>query len=233
MLLLRCLPILLWCSLIAQDVIGQTLWQIKAGATYMRSADPLGTGHGPHTGRAVDGMGYHLGAAFEPNAERVLGIRGELLVDVRSTGYSFSESTSLYPTPQIGGTVGRGDRSMRTVQLEMPVLLAIRRWPLLRLDVGGAVAHLLKAEERIVGYVNDNGREEPLDERVDRTEHLARWEAAMVIGAEVDSGHRLSMGLRLWKGLTDLDRAERSTLSTATMWQLSMVYAFREVRTAL
>lgn len=97
------------------DAIGQALLQIKAGASYMRCTDPLGAGHDPHTGRAVDGMGCHLGAAFEPDAGRVLGIRGELLFDVRSTGYTFSESTSLYPALRTGGTVGRGDRSMRTV----------------------------------------------------------------------------------------------------------------------
>ncbi|MBL7940941.1 MAG: hypothetical protein JNL43_16400 [Flavobacteriales bacterium] len=228
MLLVRCFPVLIGCCSIATDVIGQALWQVKAGASYMRCADPLGAGHGRYTGRAVDGMGYHFGATYGPSADRVLGIHGELLVDIRSTGYTFTESASFHPATPIIGTGGHGERSMRTVQLEMPLMLAIRKWPLLRLDVGGGVAHLLKAEERVVGHVNDNGLEKPLDERNDRTGSMARWEAAAVIGAEVDSGHRLSMGLRLWKGLTNLDRAEGSTISTATMWQLSMAYAFRE-----
>ena len=59
------------------------------------------------------------------------------------------------------------------------------------------------------------------------------WEAALVLGAEVDSGHRLSMGLRLWKGLTNLDRAEGAAISTATIWQLSMAYTLHDARSAL
>lgn len=139
-------------------------------------------------------MGHYLGAGLEPNSGWDFGFRAEFLVDVRTIGYSLSEHMRTRHSAQLNGTLDRGDRTMRTVRMEVPVPLAILRWPLPRLDLRGGVAHLMNTQQRVVGYRNDNGREEPLDERIDRTDQPARGEVALIAGAEVDSGHRLDWG---------------------------------------
>ena len=63
---------------------------------------------------------------------------------------------------------------------------------------------------------------EAFDEAHICTGQLKRLEGAVVIGAEVENGSGLSMGIRYWGGLTNLDKAMGTAPSYTAMWQLTV-----------
>jgi hypothetical protein len=207
----------------------QPTWHVRAGATYTQLSDPLGTGNGQLTGRSVEGMGYHLGVAVEPWGTHTFRLRTEALFDLRVSGYWFDPGMDVVAPER--PNEAQGVRRVRTQHLELPVLLSIHHWEGLRLEAGPACALLLHGEERCFGKRTLASSEE-FDLRTDVTAQLAILEWAAVVGLEVFSGKRLSMGLRYWGGLTDLDRAPGTSPSLSRTWQFSMAYAFRRAQRA-
>lgn len=205
-------------------LFAQERWQVKSGVSYTVSRDPIGTGHGTRTGRAVYGMGMHAGAGYEHAWTEPFGLRMELLLDVRGCGYDLVPADLPFVLKEGGDAFANGRRITRMVHVEAPILISLRQWPLLRIDAGLSVARLLAAEEYISGEVIGLGGEGRVRRGVDRTTALAPWDVALVLGGEVDSGRRLGMGIRYKHGLTDVDHGGGSPSFLRT-WQISLSYA--------
>ena len=223
--------LLVTCYLLFGSVLGvtmccaqQSLWlfQLKAGPQFVRLSDPLASNNGPYTGRPVEGVGYLLGGGVERVLGRVFGWRTEMLCSVRNTGYDFDESSVRYKGYDTGDALERGRRSTRTTSIEMPLLLTVRRWSGLRLDLGPALAYMVQARQRTAGDRTANGEEQVFDEEHACTSQLQRLEWAVVTGAEVESGGGVSMGIRYWAGLTNLDKAMSTSPSYTAMWKLTV-----------
>ncbi len=221
----------LTCSLVIGPVLGtvvcraqQAPWvfQLKAGPQFVRLSDPLGPNNGPFTGRPVEGVGYLFGGGLERQRGRVFGWRAELLCSVRNTGYDFDEGSAKYKGYDTGDALERGRRTTRTTSVEVPLLLTVRKWSGLRLDIGPALSYLVQARHRTTGDRTANGEELAFDEAHICTGQLKRLEGAVVIGAEVENGSGLSMGIRYWGGLTNLDKAMGTAPSYTAMWQLTV-----------
>jgi len=201
---------------------GPWLFQLKAGPQFVKLSDPLGTSNGPFTGRGVGGVGYLLGGAVEHMTDGVFGWRAELLCSVRNTGYDFDEQWSMYEGYDTGDALERGRRNSRTVGVELPLLITFRKWTGLRIDAGPAVSYVAHARQHTTGDRVVGGVPEPYEETTDITQQVKRWEAAVVAGAEVESGDHLSMGVRYWGGLTSLDKAPGTSPSYTRMWQITL-----------
>jgi len=209
--------------LLASGASGQDAVQLKAGASYLFCADPIGTGHGTHTGHGVFGMGWHVGAGYERMLNDPIGLRVELLTDVRNCGYELTPNDPPVRSPDNNVMYTEGRRIMRMVHVEMPLLVVLRKWSHLRIDAGFSTAWLLDAQERIMTGTAFSRGEGP--RYYDgRTATLPRLEYALLLGGEVESGRRLGMGLRYKYGLTDLDRRSGGSPSIPRTWQLSVSY---------
>jgi hypothetical protein len=53
---------------------------------------------------------------------------------------------------------------------------------------------------------------------------------AFVVGFEVEGTKGIGAGVRLWKGLSNLDATEGSSPSFITSWQVGVSYCFRAKR---
>jgi len=198
------------------------LFQLKGGPQFVKLSDPLGTSNGPFTGRVVSGVGYLLGGGVERMTDGVFGVRTELLCSVRNTGYTFDEQSSNYEGYDTGDAVERGRRSARTVGVELPLLIIFRKWTGLRIDAGPALSYVAYAHQRTSGDRIVGVAWEPHDKTTELTQQVKRWEAAIVVGAEVESGGHLSMGVRYWGGLTSLDDSPGTSPSYTRMWQITV-----------
>lgn len=202
----------------------QGQWQIKAGASYAHCSDPLGEGHGGHTGRRATGMGGHVGAALEMVLKARFGLRAEILIEARQVGYEMVQGRIPMSWPSGGEHVATGDRMTRMVHLHLPVIFAVREWSLLRIDAGINTGYLLGAQDRIRRIDPSGKMRDHTVAHHNNTGSLARWECALLVGAEVDSGRRLGMGLRYLHGLTDLDNGPGASPSLPRTWQIALTY---------
>lgn len=210
---------------LAGALFAQGSWHVKSGVSYTVSHDPIGSGHGTRTGRAVHGMGLHVGAGYERELAEPFGLRMELQLDVRGCGYDLVPADLPYVLREGGEAFANGRRITRMMHVEAPMLVSLRRWPLLRIDAGFSVARLLEAEEYIIGEVIGIGDEGRVRRSVDRTTALVPWDMALILGGEVDSGRRIGMGIRYKHGLTDIDHRSGGSPSFLRTWQLSLSYA--------
>lgn len=209
------------------DSLAQPLrsWSVHGGANYTWYADPLGTGHGPYAGHGVGGVGYSLGFTHERTQGR-FGILTGSQLEQRSAGYDFNEGQGNVPPGLLADGLDRGHRSMRTVQLQVPVLVVYRGFPGLRLEAGPTVGRMLRATELRRGTRASNGREEALYEQGDRTGALATWEFTAMVGALVEGPRGIHAHLRYVSGFTNMDLAAGSSASFTKQVQITLVYAF-------
>lgn len=205
-------------------VSAQFTWDVKAGGSHSYARDPLGAGHVSHTGRSVDGMGFHAGLGCGYNDGALIGVRAEVVFDVRSCGYQLRPADQPFMLEENGDGFMQARRSMRLVSAELPVLLTVRRFPGLRIDGGMTILRTLEAQESVTGQLVGLDPEKKVRRSVDRTDAIAPWEFALTTGVEVDSGKHLHMGLRYLHGLTDLDRPGGSSPTYLRTWQLFLSY---------
>lgn len=205
----------------------QLAWDVKVGVSHSFARDPLGAGHVSHTGRSVDGMGFHVGVGAGYEGGTMVGCRAELLLDVRSCGYQLRPADQPFMLDENGDGFMQARRSMHLVSAELPVLLTLQHWPGLRIDGGMTLARTLAARESVTGQLV--GLDPALKARrsADRVDAMAQWELALSTGVEVDSGKRLHMGLRYLHGMTDLDRPGGGSPTYLRTWQLYLSYALR------
>ncbi|MBL7952260.1 MAG: PorT family protein [Flavobacteriales bacterium] len=208
--------------------IAQPHGHLKAGASYLHCSDPVGAGHGAHTGHRAAGMGIHLGVAFETRLNNRFGLRAESLLEARQVGYDMVQGRVPSDWPSGGEKISTGDRSTRLLHVQLPVILTLHEWSLLRLDAGFSTGYLLQANDRIraVETYSGNTHTDIIAER-NSMNSMARWECAVLLGAEVDSGRKLGMALRYLHGLTDLDRAPGTSPSFPRTWHVSLTYRLR------
>lgn len=202
-------------------------WSLKAGANYAWYGDPLGVGHGPRTGHAVHGAGYQLGVGYELSLERVLGLYVEAQLSELSAGYQFDETENGYPPSSFADGRDRGRRTMRCTRVDVPVSLAYRGWPGLRVEAGPYISRLLRATEIWRGTRWDNGEERKLDEQEDRTAMLASWEFGAALGVLVEGPRGVHVHLRYMGGFTNVDLAEGSSPSYTRQVQVALAYNIR------
>lgn len=119
--------LLLGLGMAPHDRAAQPLrsWFAHGGANYTWYADPLGVGHGPYAGHGVGGPGYSVGLTHERTRDR-FGILTGVQLEQRSAGYDFNEGQAYVPQGFLADGLDRGHRSMRTVQLQVPVLVVFR-----------------------------------------------------------------------------------------------------------
>lgn len=203
-------------------------WQIKVGASQLTARDPIGLGHGSRTGRGVYGMGYHVGTAYGYRCSESFGLRGELLLDVRNCGYEIRNEDLPFKLPGTEDVFTNGDRRMELTHVVAPLLVSFHRWPRLRVDGGLSGAYLLRARESIHGQLLEMNGDRRVRSSVDRTAQLAPIELALVLGAEVDSGRRLGMGVRFHYGLSDMDVRMSGSPSYLRTLHVSFSYSFQE-----
>lgn len=209
------ITVILFAQLNAQGV-----WQLKASVDHLRCTDPIGADHRSRTGRPVFGMGGHFGVGYEQMASRTVGVRAELLANMRRSGYDLALVDLPYRSPTTEALFTYAKRTMQLVQVEVPVLVVLRQWSLLRVDAGVSTAYMVAAHERITGSAEEGIRKEVAD----RTGSMPAMEMSLIIGAEVESDHRVGMGVRYRHGLTDLDRMIGAAPSLPRTWQVSVSY---------
>ena len=198
---------------------------MKGGANFSRVGDPLGSHHGPRTGRSADGVGYHIGIGRQFDLPGIWGVRSELLFSSSTTGY-YAASNVFDPRRSSTSQGGvSGTRSMRAQGLELPVLLTLHRWSGLRVEAGPATSILLKATERWKADEAPDGSSETYG--LDRTGDLRTLEWAIVLGMEVEGAKGFGALVRLWKGLSNLDVAQGASPSYITTWQVGVSYGSR------
>ena len=202
-------------------------WQVKAGASQLSAPDPIGMGHGSRTGRGVYGMGYHVGAGYGYRWSESFSLRGEVLLDIRSCGYEIRNQDLPFNLPGTEEVFSNGDRQMELTHVVAPLLVSFHRWPRLRVDGGLSGAYLLRARETIHGQLLELNSDRRVRKAVDRTPQLAPVELALVLGAEVDSGRRLGMGVRFHYGLSDIDARIGGSPSYLRTWHVSFSYSFQ------
>lgn len=203
-------------------------WQVKVGASQLSAPDPIGLGHGSRTGRGVYGMGYHVGAGYGYRWSESFSLRGEVLLDIRSCGYEIRNQDLPFNLPGTVEVFSNGDRQMELTHVVAPLLVSFHRWPRLRVDGGLSGAYLLRARETIHGQLLELNADRRVRKAVDRTSQLAPVELALVLGAEVDSGRRLGMGVRFSYGLSDIDARMGGSASYLRTWHVSFSYSFLE-----
>ncbi|HPF90676.1 MAG TPA: hypothetical protein PLL57_08455 [Flavobacteriales bacterium] len=218
------LPTLFLVLLHAITLNAQFTWDVKAGGTHTYARDPLGAGHVSHTGRSVDGMGYHAGVGVGCKEERLFGVRAEVVMDVRSCGYQLRPADQPFMLEENGEGFMQARRNMHLVSAELPVLLTVRRFPGLRLDGGMTLQRTLAARETVTGQLVGLDPEQKARRSVDRTAAIAPWDIALTAGVEVDGGKQLHMGLRYLHGLADLDRPGGASPTYLRTWQLYLSY---------
>lgn len=206
-------------------------WCVKAGGIYTVMRDPLGLEHGPQTGRSVGGPGWMIGGGWELRTPSQVGIHLELLFAAGSTGYRFDEGNKGYPERVLLDGYDHGRRTMRTVELQLPVLLTSRRWQGLRLNGGVLLGRLLQATDIRRGTRNMAGEETELDERTDASRSLASWSLSAALGFLVEGPHGLHFETRYLHGLTDLDAPSGMGPSYARQVQVGLVYVPGRART--
>ena len=199
-------------------------WSLAAGANFTRYADPLGTDHGPRTGRSANGPGFLLSAQREWKHERKTGLLTGAQVSYSTSGYYFDESGGKYGPEFMADGVDTGRRSMHVTTLDAPVMLVWRGLHSLRLEVGLMPRLLLRAEERWHGERLDGPSPQPLDRRARQDGSLSRLEVGWCAGALIEGPARIGMGLRYFQGLTNLDRSPGSSASYGRQIQLAVTY---------
>lgn len=198
-------------------------WSVRGGANYTWYSDPLGPGHGPHTGHSASGVGGFAGLGYEYPREGDWGVALEMDVALRNAGYEFDETS--YPASFLADGSDRGRRTMRSALVEFPALLVYRGWAGLRVEAGPYVSRLLHAVDVRSGTRWSNGNEMDLHEQVDRTGDLAPWEFGGVLGVLVEGPNGVCMHLRYVAGFTDLDRAIGSSPSSTSQVQIALAVA--------
>lgn len=210
---------------LSSGVQGQSLaqWSFKAAGCFTVVRDPLGPHHGPRTGQSVGGAGWLAGAGWEWRTAH-FGFHTGLSIAVGTTGYDFDEGSQGYPEWMLQDGYDRGRRSMRTMELQLPIGLTCRRWEALRLDGGVCVGKLLRATDMRKGMRTVGGEEMELDERTDATANLTAWSFSADLGFVVEGPHGLHFEARYLHGLTDLDAPTGGGPSYARQVQVGMVY---------
>ena len=203
-------------------------WQVKVGASQVSARDPIGLAHGSRTGRGVYGVGYHVGVGYGYRWSESFGLRGEMLLDMRNCGYEIRNQDLPFSLPGTEYVFSNGDRIMELTHVVAPLLVSFHRWPRLRVDGGLSGAYLLRARETIHGQLLELNADRRVRKAVDRTSQLAPVELALVLGAEVDSGRRLGMGVRFHYGLSDIDARMGGSPSYLRTWHVSFSYSFLE-----
>lgn len=219
------MPLLCTAFLCAVDAKAQrSRWELAGGANWTRYRDPLGTEHGPRTGRRAEGMGFSLGAT---RAWQRSGTWGEVLMVQAawsSAGYSFDESGGGYGTKFLADGLDRGRRSMQVLSADVLAALAWHGLPGLRLEAGPMVRVVLGAWDRRRGERLLQNGPRPLDERTWSRDLLAPVDAGLCLGALVEGPEGIGFMLRSFTGLTDLDRAPGASASYTAQLQFLVVY---------
>lgn len=117
----RALVLILLAQTEAADAQATSLWSVRGGSNYTWYSDPLGPGHGPHTGHSASGVGGSAGLGYEYPHDGDWGVALEWDVTLRSAGYEFDETS--YPASFLADGSDRGRRTMRSVLVEFPALL--------------------------------------------------------------------------------------------------------------